>query len=215
MITIRNILIGTPQMHQDAKGEWRSSIYRTPVEGPVELGPRGLAGDQVTDTVNHGKPDQAVCCHPLEHYLHWNAVYGLEGDAALGSGSLGENWTLTDADEAAICIGDVYAVGMARIQVRGPRYPCGKQNRKLGIPGFAERSGEELRTGFYVGVVEPGVVQAGDAWTLEARPNPGLSIYALNRAWFHKTDDETAARAMVTPEVPPWWQDQFRKRLGE
>lgn len=214
MITIDSIFIGRPQTHFDARGSWQSSIFRSRVDGPVALGLRGLEGDQVTDTKNHGKPEQAVCCHLLDHYVHWNAVYELSGEDALGPGSLGENWTLAGADEREICIGDVYHVGSAAVQVTGPRYPCSKQDRKLGRPGFAERSGRELRTGFYLSVLKPGVVQAGDGWALEAQPHPGLSIHAVNRAWFHETDDEVAHRVIAAPEAPEWWKEQFRKRVG-
>lgn len=68
MIKIPAIHIGQPQTISDEQGDWRSSISRRPLSGPVELGLRGLAGDRVTDTKHHGTPDQAVCCHLLEHY---------------------------------------------------------------------------------------------------------------------------------------------------
>ncbi len=68
-ITIHSIFVGQPQTINDASGTWRSSIFREMVEGPVELTVRGLAGDQVTDTDNHGRLGyQQVCCHPLDHY---------------------------------------------------------------------------------------------------------------------------------------------------
>ena len=39
-------------------------------------------GGQHCAQPHHGSPGQAVCCHPLAHYIHWNDVYG----AALGPG---------------------------------------------------------------------------------------------------------------------------------
>jgi MOSC domain-containing protein YiiM len=65
---IHTISIGQPQTYSDERGTWRSAIYRTPVTGPIELRLRGLAGDQVADTDNHGSADQAICCHPIKHY---------------------------------------------------------------------------------------------------------------------------------------------------
>jgi MOSC domain-containing protein YiiM len=65
---IHTISIGQPQTYSDERGIWRSAIYRTPVTGPIELRLRGLAGDQVADTDNHGSADQAICCHPIKHY---------------------------------------------------------------------------------------------------------------------------------------------------
>ena len=44
-ILIHSVYIGQPQMITDAQGTWRSSIYRTQVEGPVQLEIAGLVGD--------------------------------------------------------------------------------------------------------------------------------------------------------------------------
>jgi MOSC domain-containing protein YiiM len=212
------MFIGQPQVHVDERGEWRSSIFRAPVAGPLELGLRGLAGDQVTDTKNHGSPDQAVCCHPLDHYAHWNAAYGLTGARALGPGSVGENWTLAEADEAEICVGDVYAVGAARIAVSGPRIPCAKQDRRTGIPGFHRAAGEALRTGFYLRVLQPGTVAAGDAWALVERPQPDITVREMNEAWHGPAGTVRAARIermLAAPAVNDEWKRLYAQRLRE
>ena len=215
MITIHTILIGKPQTLTDEQGTWQSSIYRQPVQGAIALGLRGLEGDQVTDTRHHGSPDQAVCCHTLGHYDYWNDVYGLaKTDKALGPGAVGENWTLTEADEAEICVGDIYAVGEARVQVSGPRYPCAKQERKLQLPGYLKQILETLRTGFYLRTLTPGLVQAGDSWTLEARPQPGLTLRAVNACVHHQLDPELAQRLLNTPELAKGWQDIVRHKLA-
>ena len=207
MIRIHTQSIGQPQLHQDSHGQWASAIFRTPVAGPVELRTRGLVGDQVADTANHGSLGQAVCCHPLAHYAHWNTEYGLtDPDRMLGAGSVGENWTLTDLTEADVCIGDTVAVGTARVQVSGPRYPCTKQERKVGLPGFLKRTKATLRTGFYLRVLTPGVVQAGDEWRLEERLYPDLTIHAINACGHHTFDPALARYAMTVPELADGWK---------
>src|SRR5690554_5536641 len=128
MLTIHSIYTGQPQTFHDEHGTWQSSIYRTRVEGAIELGERGLAGDQVSDVKHHGSPSQAVCCHLLEHYQFWNDHYGM----SLTPGNVGENWTLSGAGEDEICINDIYRVGTARVRVSGPRVPCFKQARRVG-----------------------------------------------------------------------------------
>ena len=65
MIRIEAIFVGEPKSITDEKGTWLSAIYRTRVEGPIELRERGLAGDRVADMKNHGRPGQAVCVHPI------------------------------------------------------------------------------------------------------------------------------------------------------
>jgi MOSC domain-containing protein YiiM len=216
VIRIHTLLVGRPQTRTDAQGTWTSAIYRQPVGGPVELQPRGLDGDQVADTLHHGSSHQAVCCHPLAHYAYWNTVYGLSGPAEqIGPGGVGENWTLSDMTEADVCVGDIYAVGSARVQVSGPRYPCVKQERKLGLPDFHRRTMETLRTGFYLRVLTPGTVQAGDAWTLEARPYPDLTSHQINVCGHQTFDPDFARAALAAPELAPTWRRIFRSKLGK
>ncbi|MEZ4711573.1 MAG: MOSC domain-containing protein [Caldilineaceae bacterium] len=211
-IIIHSIYIGQPQTLSDAKGEWRSSIFRTLVDGPIELGERGLAGDRVTDTKHHGAAFQAVCCHSMDHYAFWNSHFEIaESEKALSSGSVGENWTLLNADEGAICVGDIYAVGAARVQVSGPRYPCAKQERKVGLKGFTKRSKEMLRTGFYLSTLTAGTVEAGNKWVLETRPNPDVPLRLVNETAFLTKDANAVRRLLDTPELNDGWKRMLRR----
>ena len=94
----------------------------------------------MADRKHHGSPDQAVCCQPIEHYDFWNDEYP---DAALGPASVGENWTISGGNEQTVCVGDVYQVGSARVQVsasRGSLQEAGAQAAAAGI--FEARSGD-------------------------------------------------------------------------
>ncbi|HEX6290485.1 MAG TPA: MOSC domain-containing protein [Herpetosiphonaceae bacterium] len=214
MITIHSILIGQPQTITDEQGIWESSIFRTPVTGAIELTTRGLLGDHVTDTERHGTPDQAVCCHLLAHYDHWNAAYNLtDPQSMLGPGSVGENWTLVGIDENTSCIGDIYSVGTAQVQISGPRVPCWKQERKLKLPDFLKQTRETLRTGFYLRVLQPGVVQPGDQLRLEARPLPDLTQNRINVCAHHALDVAFAERLLETPELAAGWKRILRYKL--
>ena len=102
--------------------------------------------------------------HPIVHYDFWNQAYDLKDVDRLGPRSVGENWTIGGADDATIYCGDVYQTGTAIVQVSGPRMPCGKQERKLGLPGFLKRTIDSLRTGFYLRVLRPWTVNAGDLY---------------------------------------------------
>ena len=216
MIHIHTQLIGQPQSITDRRGTWSSAIFRRPITGPVELQHRGLVGDQVADTEHHGSPDQAVCCHPLGHYVYWNRVYALDtADTMLGPGSVGENWTLSDATEQDLCIGDVFAVGDARVRVSGPRYPCTKQERKLKLPMFHRRTLQTLRTGLYLRVLTPGTVRVGDAWRLEDRPHPGLTVHRINERAHRTFDPDFARRLQEVPELAPGWKRIFRLKLDK
>jgi MOSC domain-containing protein YiiM len=146
----------------------------------------------------------------LEHYAFWNEQY--EG-AALGPGSVGENWTLAGTNEALVYVGDIYRVGTARVQVTGPRVPCAKQERKVRLPGFLQRVRETRRTGWYLRVLTPGSVAAGDELALEWRPADGLTVEAINVIWHGEPDAALAQAALNSGEVPDDWKEMIRRRL--
>ncbi|HMP40624.1 MAG TPA: MOSC domain-containing protein [Roseiflexaceae bacterium] len=215
MITIHTQLIGRPATHHDERGSWRSAIFRTVVEGPQQLLETGLAGDQVADTENHGSPAQAVCCHPLDHYAFWNTEYQLEAAGRpIGPGGVGENWTIAGATEEDVCIGDRFDVGSACVEVSGPRYPCIKQERKLQLPGLLQRTIATRRTGWYLRVIRPGSVSAGDAWRQVGQPNPGLTIARVNLGMHQEFDRLLALELLDVPELSAGWKRilQFKLR---
>lgn len=204
--------IGQPQTRTSAEGNpWRSSIFRAAVDGPVALGARGLDGDAVADTKNHGSPDQAISCQPLAHYAHWNGVYG----ATLEPGSVGENWTIAGWTEAEVCVGDIWAVGSARVQVTMPRYPCYKQERRTGLAGFHENVRESRRTGWYLRVLAQGVVSVGDTIHLAARPHPDLTLADANRAALaDPVDPALIRRCLDLPELAGTWKKILGYRVA-
>jgi MOSC domain-containing protein YiiM len=213
MISIHSIFVGRPERINDELGAWESSIFRQAVFGPVELTPRGIVGDQVADTVNHGRPSQAVCVHPIEHYAYWKEQFKLkDADQRLGPGSVGENWTIEGGNESSVCVGDIYSIGSSEVQVSGPRGPCWKQERKLKLPGFLKRTIQSLRTGFYVQVALCGTVRPGDSWHLKSRPNPWLTVQAMNVCYYQMPQPETVERILQTPEVAEGWKKMFVKK---
>jgi MOSC domain-containing protein YiiM len=215
MIRIEAIFVGEPKSITDEKGTWLSAIFRTRVEGPIELGERGLSGDRVADTKNHGRPGQAVCVHPIIHYDFWNAAYDLEGERSLNPGSVGENWTISGGDEETVFCGDIYRVGTAIVQVSGPRGPCWKQERKLGLNGFLKRTIDSMRTGFYLRVLQTGIVSAGDNWELENRFNEPVSVNLVNQAAYRGVEPDVLERIMRAEGVVPEWKEIILRMRAE
>lgn len=212
MIRIEAIFAGEPQSITDEKGTWFSAICRTRVEGPIELRERGLAGDRVADTKNHGRPGQAVCVHPITHYDFWNQLYDLTGAECLGPGSVGENWTISGGDEETIFCGDVYRVGTTIVQVSGPRGPCWKQERKLGLDGFLKRTIDSMLTGFYLRVLQPGIIETGDTWELESRFKDPVSVNLVNQGAYRGVEPDILERMLSAEGVVPEWKEMLRAR---
>ncbi len=204
------VFTGRPKTMLDERGRWRSSIFRDRVAGPVAISMEGLAGDKVTQPF-HGGPGAAICVHLMDHYDFWNARLGMD----LKPGYAGENVTLGDITEDQIWVGDVVRLGTALVQVSGPRMPCATLARRIGRPDWVKLTIQENRAGFYLRVLEPGVVKEGDGWRLERRLNEGASIPAVMRCLFLEFDADFA-RAMVEMEgLEEWWREQARKKLAK
>lgn len=150
-----------------------SGIVKHPVDGPVELRGHQLVGDETADLTVHGGPDKAVYAYSADHYPVWASER--PGHAArLTPGVFGENLTIAGITEADLCIGDIHAIGTARLQVCQPRQPCFKfalRFEDATMPKAMVRSG---RSGWYYRTIEEGVLQAGDSVALVDRPHPGL-----------------------------------------
>jgi MOSC domain-containing protein YiiM len=207
---LAGVFVGGPKTLTDARGEWRSSIARDPVSGPVRLELRGLLGDQATQPY-HGSPELAVCIHAQSHYDFWNATLLMN----LQPGAVGENLTFDTWDDSTLCVGDVLQIGTARIQLSAPRSPCENQARHVGRPDWVKRTIQELRTGLYARVLAPGTLQSGDRVVLAARPNPELTIHALNACFYHEYSAALAERFIAAEGLMDWWKQRLRDRGTE
>lgn len=190
--------------------EWATGLNKQPVSGALWLGYEGLAGDASADTKAHGGVDRAVCVYPEEHYVHWRSVPGL---AELPHGGLGENFTTSGLLEDEVCIGDIYRIGAACVQVSQPRQPCWKPARQWKVKEFTALIEQTGFTGFYFRVKQHGEVRAGDAFTLEARPHPAVSISHCNEVYYRRKNDADAAFALsACPELSGGWKDMLHAR---
>ena len=62
-------------------------------------------------------------------------------------------------------IGDVWEIGTARVAVTQPRTPCAKLGARFGSMTFVRTFASAGRPGFYLRVLQEGMVEAGDAIT--------------------------------------------------
>ena len=188
-----------------------TGIYKEPVSGPVRVQRRTLEGDRQVDLRYHGGPDKAVYCYPLEHYAHWGEVLGRED---LAPGQFGENFTTEGLTEEDTCIGDRLSVGSAIFEVTQPRVPCFKLGLKMGDPKFIKTFLNSARSGFYLRVIEEGVVQAGNEIRRIARGSTGLTVRAVHQLHFFDTENHSAIRdALEEPALSRSWREELSELL--
>lgn len=188
-----------------------TAFWKTAASAPVAVSATGLAGDEQADRNVHGGPDKAVCAYPVEHYPQWEQLLGRR----LPPGAFGENLPTLGLLEPDVMLGDVYGVGTAVLQVSMPRRPCYKlalAHDRRELPLLVQSSG---RTGFYLSVLEPGEVCAGDRMRLLSRPPSPLSVFEVNRVVNVDKHDLDAARTLVDDtRVPARWRQALSRRLA-
>jgi MOSC domain-containing protein YiiM len=195
-------------------GTVRSGIVKTPVDGALPLGPEGFDGDEQADLTVHGGPDKAVCCYPREHVPLWEEQLGAE----IPFGAFGENLSLEGLVEADVNVGDTGALGTAVVQVSQPRGPCFKlaaRWRKRALPALMARGGI---SGWYLRVLEPGVVRAGDELALTERRSEVSIADVMRVTYTDRSDLPEIGRVLEVPELAQQWRwalEAIARRGGE
>ncbi|GEP37826.1 sulfurase [Nocardioides psychrotolerans] len=183
MPLLRSVNVGRPR-----EAAWaaigRTSIDKAAVVGPVEVGPLGIAGDQVSDIRHHGGIDQAVYAFAREDLDHWTQVLG----QPIRDGQFGENLTTSGIDVNEAEVGERWRVGAdVVLEVASIRTPCNDFKMWMGRGGYdntawVKRFASEGRPGPYLRVLVPGVIQAGDQITVIHEPGHGVTVSMMFRA---------------------------------
>jgi MOSC domain-containing protein YiiM len=150
-----------------------SAITKRAMRGAVRVGNLGLEGDEQADPTVHGGVDKAVYAYPSEHYPFWDAARRDAGiaqasllDETLAYGALGENLTLAGLLEREVYVGDRLVFPDCELVVSEPRQPCFKFVAVMGFKHAAKAMAQAENCGFYLRVSRPGLIEAGQAFTL-------------------------------------------------
>lgn len=183
MALLRSVNVGRPR-----EAAWaaigRTSIDKETVVGPVDVGPLGLTGDQVSDTKNHGGVDQAVYAFAREDLDHWAQVLG----EPIRDGQFGENLTTSGIDVNEAEVGERWRIGGdVVLEVASIRTPCHDFKAWMGRGGYddtawVKRFAQEGRPGPYLRVLVPGTIQAGDEISVIHEPGHGVTVSMMFRA---------------------------------
>jgi MOSC domain-containing protein YiiM len=165
--------------------EWAGQLRRTaidkrPVTGPAAVGWLGVAGDEQSDTENHGGREQALYAYAREDLDWWVERLSRE----LGNGMFGENITTAGLDVTGALIGEVWRLGTAVVQVTSPRIPCVVFAGWLDERRWVKRFADAGRPGAYLRVLQEGTVRAGDAVEVISRPDERVTIAESMTAYY-------------------------------
>lgn len=191
---IVSLQVGMPQTRVSPQGkDWRTAIHKEPTLGRVPLGRENLAGDYQANRKYHGGPDKAVCAYSAEHYPDWRELLA---PVEMPWGAFGENITVEGLIEDLVCIGDVFQVGGAHVQVSQPRQPCANVSKRWNRPDLPARIVETGRTGFYLRVLQEGEIGANDPLVLLERPHAGWTLGRANTLMYDDAADRAETEAL-------------------
>jgi MOSC domain-containing protein YiiM len=192
----------------------RTGIFKVPVTGPVRVGATNLEGDEQADLTVHGGVSKAVYAYSLDHYPYWQQQLGME---SMPHGQFGENLTVAGLDEEVSCVGDHLAIGTACFAITQGRVPCFKLGIRLGNPLMPKLFTQAARSGFYLKVLEPGVIAAGEEVRVVHADPARMPVRVLFQAYMAPQSAgarEVLRRAQDIADLSPSWRQGIAKRLG-
>lgn len=193
---------GLPQTKSFNGVEYQSGIWKEPA---TELWVRSarIDGDDVANPKYHGGPDRVVCLYPHEHYGYWEKELG----QPLSQSAFGENLTVSGMREDQVCIGDVYQIGDAVLQVSQGRYPCATINKRNNNTLLLKKIIETGYTGYFFRVLQEGKITPDSAIVQVAAQPKQITVAAIHHLYFHeKSPDRELVRRMLDVEelAEPW-----------
>jgi MOSC domain-containing protein YiiM len=190
-----------------------SGFVKQAVQGPVTVTPVGVAGDEQADLSVHGGPDKAVYGYGTANYAGWRLDYPQHSHLFV-PGGVGENLAIEGMCEGDLCIGDIHAIGTARLQVCQPRQPCFKLALRFNDKHMLKAMVRSGRSGWYYRVLQAGSIQPGNPVELIERPNPNFPFTRIvELISFGKTTSAELEQMQNLPGLALKWQQRAREML--
>lgn len=208
-----SVNVGRPRTIEWRGKPVRTSIWKEPVHGRRPVTHLNVDGDAQADLVGHGGEHRAVFVYQLGSYEYWASELGR---AITEPGQFGENFTVDGLPDDEVCIGDRFAIGSAVFEVSQPRVTCYKVGIRLDEPRMPALLTGHGRPGFYLRVIQEGVVGAGDAIVPVSAGPGGLTIQGASALLYTPDLDVAALRTAIgIPALPEGWKESFRRLLDQ
>jgi MOSC domain-containing protein YiiM len=202
---IINLAVGKPKEYDWQNQKEISAIGKSSVK-IVELKKAGFVGDDVANHEFHGGPDRAVCLYPFEHYARWEKLF----QRTFIPPAFGENITATGMLEEQVCIGDIFKIGNAVIQVTQGRVPCSTISKHNEEDQLLNRVFKTALTGYFFRVLEEGTFMLDSEIELLEKHSDGVTVLFAAQTLFHKQKDRSSIEKILRVED---LADDWRKRL--
>lgn len=189
----------------------QTGIFKYPVSEPLFLEKESVAQDTISNRKVHGGVHKACYLFSMDQYPYWKGLYP---DLEWNWGMFGENLTIEGLDETQICIGDIFRIGTALVQVSQPREPCYKLGVRFGNQDILRQFINHGYSGAYVRILEEGQVRTGDILQLEqASENPLTVKQFFNFLFERKKNPDILQLAIANTALPERKRERLKKYL--
>ena len=206
---IHSIATGKSKEYTISQKKFQSAYKKDILHLSIDADTLGLKNDFQVDKRYHGGVDKAIHIGSTQHFELFEKEYNLKLDPL----AIGCNIFITNYSEEDICVGDIYSIGEALIEVSQPRQPCWKIGALFGKE-VSRYIAKNQATGWYVRVLQEGTISLKDTLQLKKRVTninmKELSIYL-------HTPPQNAARIeeiLHTASLADSYKKDFLQVLG-
>ena len=211
MARLLSVNVGRPRDIEWKGRTVHTAIWKDPVRGRCRVGRLNLEGDAQGDLAGHGGEQRAVYVYQIESYRHWQDHLKRTDFV---HGQFGENFTSEGLADDAVCIGDQYLIGSALFEVTQPRVTCYRLGIRMSEPRMPALLTSSGRPGFYLRVLKPGDVGAGDEVVKVGEAMERMTVAEIN-ALLYSSDHprDRLERALRIRALSPGWRGSFESLL--
>ena len=211
MARLLSVNVGLPRDIAWKARTVHTAIWKNPVPGRCRVGRLNLEGDGQGDLAGHGGEQRAVYVYQIESYRYWQEQ--LERTDFV-HGQFGENFTIEGLPDAAVCIGDRYRIGSALFEVTQPRVTCYRLGIRMNEPRMPALLTSGGRPGFYLRVLQPGEVGAGDDVVKVVEATERMTVAEINALLYSPAHPrDRLERALRIDALSPGWRASFEALL--
>jgi ferredoxin-NADP reductase/MOSC domain-containing protein YiiM len=205
--------VGVPREIEWEGTTIRTGIWKEPVTGARMVRRINIDGDDQADRGGHGGEHRAVFVYQIQSYRYWEQVLGRSD---FSHGQFGENFTVEGLPDSEVCVGDRYRIGTALFEVTQPRVTCFRVGIRMNEPSMPSLLVAHHRPGFYLRVLEEGMVEAGDEIVRAETGPEQLTIAEIDGLlYLPNRSTRTLKRALRVPALSEGWKDSFRALLEQ
>src|SRR5262249_13683136 len=147
----------------------------------------------------------------IESYRYWQEHLN-RTDFVYGQFS--ENFTIEGLPDDEVCIGDRYRIGSALFEVTQPRVTCYRVGIRMNEPRMPALLTSRGRPGFYLRVLEPGEVGAGDDVVKLGEATGRMTVAEINGLLYSSDHPrDRLQQALRIDALSPGWRASFEALL--